>query len=373
MLRGLAAIAVVLYHLQHYIAVPNMGNNPDTLFRFFGVEFSFGAWFFFTLSGFLMAYMIDIGYRGFLPRRLIRIYPTYIVAVAGVLLAKELVFESLAQPNLLRCMTLLPFGATAGGRPMGYPLSVEWTLVYEVFFYLVCAVFATRLTRRLFLPFLAIWSAAIILNANDLMFHVTLSPTESWLLPHWKYIGLSTLNLLFIAGAAAYHIYKRVNGSSRILCSGLGIAGIASFATSRIVRPGLIEILLLGTSFALVVLGVCLCERNATKALPAAGVLGKLGDYSYALYLVHVPVISCLLVVAQYKLGRPMGTGLAMGVFATAMLAGWYFGKFDVALHGYLRKQWDNSRFGGRRKAPHEAPAKSRSGNKAVTSSHASA
>jgi hypothetical protein len=54
-----------------------LSEKPDTYFRFFGVQFSMGVWFFFVLSGFLMSYLIDTGSDRFLIRRLVRIYPTY--------------------------------------------------------------------------------------------------------------------------------------------------------------------------------------------------------------------------------------------------------------------------------------------------------
>jgi len=78
-LRGLAALAVVLDHVHEYLLI--LSGKPDTYFRFFGVQFSMGTWFFFVLSGFLMSYLIDTGSDRFLIRRLVRIYPTYWLAV----------------------------------------------------------------------------------------------------------------------------------------------------------------------------------------------------------------------------------------------------------------------------------------------------
>jgi exopolysaccharide production protein ExoZ len=66
---------VVLFHTHAYLIL--IGGNPDTYFRFFDVRFSYGAWFFFVLSGFPMAYLIDTGYERFLIQRLVRIYPPY--------------------------------------------------------------------------------------------------------------------------------------------------------------------------------------------------------------------------------------------------------------------------------------------------------
>lgn len=61
----------------------------------------------------------------------------------------------MSQPSLLTSMSLLTFG------PIQYTLNVEWTLIYEVFFYLVCSVFAIRTWKKAFLPFLIVWGAGI--------------------------------------------------------------------------------------------------------------------------------------------------------------------------------------------------------------------
>lgn len=75
-----------------------------------------------------MARLIDIGYKNFLIRRLLRIYPSYIIAVVLVVFIKVAIFESVTQPNLLKPLTLLPFGN------IQYVLNVEWTLIYNFFF-----------------------------------------------------------------------------------------------------------------------------------------------------------------------------------------------------------------------------------------------
>jgi exopolysaccharide production protein ExoZ len=44
-MRGLAALAVVLYHVNAYLGI--FCNAPSTPFRVFDVNFSHGVWFFF--------------------------------------------------------------------------------------------------------------------------------------------------------------------------------------------------------------------------------------------------------------------------------------------------------------------------------------
>lgn len=43
-------------------------------------------------------------------------------------MAKVLVFQGITEKDLLKAMTLIPFGE------IQYPLGIEWTLVFEVFY-----------------------------------------------------------------------------------------------------------------------------------------------------------------------------------------------------------------------------------------------
>ena len=63
-LRTVAAVFVVLYHIRSYLML--VGDNNNTIFRVFIEYFSLGALLFFAVSGFLMARLIDIGYKNFL-------------------------------------------------------------------------------------------------------------------------------------------------------------------------------------------------------------------------------------------------------------------------------------------------------------------
>jgi exopolysaccharide production protein ExoZ len=86
-----------------------------------------------------MAWLVDSDSDRFLSRRLVRIYPTYWLAVALTLIGKVALFGTVAIPGLVGAvgaLSLLPFAGK-----VSYVLSVEWTLVYEVFFYAVCAPF----------------------------------------------------------------------------------------------------------------------------------------------------------------------------------------------------------------------------------------
>jgi peptidoglycan/LPS O-acetylase OafA/YrhL len=337
-LRGFAALAVVLYHIRCY--ADSLGGNNGTLFRFFDDHFSYGAWFFFTVSGFLMAYLVDSEYPLFLPRRLLRIYPTYIAAVVMVVFAKVLVFGSITQTNLPRAMLLLPQGTR-----VSYPLMVEWTLVYEVFFYLVCAIFTIgRPLRRAFPFFLIAWSIAIAVCMLHFQADGWLQPKyESWFLPGYRHIAASPHNLLFIAGGLCFYVYKWWPRIPKLAGAVLITAGAAVFLLSEQYVESVRRVGLLGISFALVVYAVCAGERpNKKQSGDSPGWLERFGDYSYALYLIHVSLVTIVLHVARHGFNgqqdRPVTSVYCAIALVLALLAGWWFGKVDLFLHGYFKQ-----------------------------------
>jgi exopolysaccharide production protein ExoZ len=127
MLRAVAALSVVYFHLQH---VPHVGE--------FGVDI------FFVLSGFLMAMLVEArvspGY--FLLQRITRIVPLYWIMTASVFFVAwvhpALLNSTTADAShLLKSLLFIPYFKENGAlHPM---LAVGWTLNYEMFFYATLA------------------------------------------------------------------------------------------------------------------------------------------------------------------------------------------------------------------------------------------
>lgn len=334
--RGIAAVAVVLYHVNCYLEL--MLKAPRTPFRAFDTKFSMGAWFFFSLSGFLMAYIIDTSRDRFLQRRLIRIYPTFWAAVGITLLAKIALFDRVACPRLIRAASLLPFGGN-----VTYPLSIEWTLIYEVFFYFVCAIFATALYHRWFPAFLACWAGAIVTAQHAF-------GLPSPMLPGPGLIFLSIFNLLFIMGGLGYHVYKRLEPTPRArrlllltVCGGVLIYNLNGGSVS-------IGFFGLGLSFTATIVWGALGDRR-DKSAPGGSFFEKLGDASYGLYLIHVPIITCFFFTANQFMGIHNPTILGVVGLVLALVGGWWFGKFDIALQKTLKRRLSRPRSGERQGA----------------------
>jgi len=330
--RGIAAVAVVLYHVKEYLQ--SLCDAPGTPFRVFDYKFGMGAWFFFSLSGFLMAYMIDSSRERFLSRRLARIYPTFWLAVCLTIIVKVALFGTVANPRLIEAASLLPFG----GKP-AYTLGVEWTLIYEVFFYCVCAFFANARLYRLFPAFLACWAAAIA-TANLGFGCVTV------ILPTPGQIVFSLFNLLFIMGGLGYHVYKRLRPTARARRVLLYVVG--GGLLTYYLRDGreLMGFFGLGLIFTGAILWGALGDQR-DKPVPGGSFFERLGDASYGLYLIHVPIMTCVFYLGTRKWNLNYPTTLGLIGTILALIGGWWFGKVDLALQRKWRQRLSRPRPGG--------------------------
>ena len=301
-----------------------------------GISGNIGVIAFFILSGYLMA---DIAHKykpvTFLWHRILRIYPIYWICVVAATALYYLlwlytkpdtsylsnIFAMLTQsPESMFRLVLAPMGF------MDYPLGIEWTLLYEATFYIL--VFLVLASGRIaLLPYFA--SAWLVLIVFALAFMPQLL-TRSFqpLLPG---LPLFTINSAFIFGILAAHIQPRI--AHPLLTIGLGLAIVIQavyFRTSWIE----IEIGVGLTAFSL---GLIALERQ--KRLVQLPWLAKLGDWSYALYLIHVPII-----IATIKVAQPFyqGEWLVLGCVVMALLAASVVGRMDMALYRSLKRFFDD-------------------------------
>ncbi|MDQ7988864.1 MAG: acyltransferase [Candidatus Dactylopiibacterium sp.] len=139
-LRFVAAFLVLVHHVFEELRAHPQVHLPDTLVALGAC----GVDIFFVISGYVMwhstrGFAAGVRATDFLRRRARRIYPIYWACLGLLLLAwaSGLAYRSLAvEPmRLLSSITLIPLA----GRDAPLILGVAWTLVYEMYFYLVCA------------------------------------------------------------------------------------------------------------------------------------------------------------------------------------------------------------------------------------------
>lgn len=298
-LRGIAAIAVVTYHVFDLPIGP------------VGYHFTIGAHgvdVFFVISGFIMyAVARDEQLCKFLARRLTRIFPLYWLATLLYvgLMIKLMGYRPSGTETTLS-LALIPHYSEAH-REQIWPILVPgWTLSYELYFY---ALFALGIAARkvIALP------TALILTMIGL--GLALQPRNAIL------VVATDLRLLeFVLGlllAVAVTSGRPVLGTSAVA---------AAFLAWAAWLMGADKVMVMAASFAIVT--AALAIESGYRAQPIA-LLRHLGDSSYAIYLFHFPALA-VIEYAVRSSGLPADTvaRVSIAVFAIMLAVG-----FGVLIH----------------------------------------
>jgi exopolysaccharide production protein ExoZ len=307
-LRAIAALMVVVFHLQVY-TVPVVLGHPDRLWTGFGMGYS-GVEIFFVLSGFIMVLVHGDQFGQprlawqFLMRRVERIYPMLWIVLVGLIALRWL--DSGALPTAseaLRAFTLWP----TAGEPV---LEASWSLTFEMLFYLV---FALLLLHRRFGAFIAgFWFTLCLVSA-----------VSGYVGPGAELL-LSPYNALFLFGILSAQVFREMRPLQGL---GVFVLGVTLY-----LHVGLGEAygtLVLDTGFRTVVYGVAaagivsgLAAVDIAGRLKVPGVLRFLGDASFSIYLVHVMVMTIVVkVLISLQLDTILGLPAIAAVLILASLA----------------------------------------------------
>lgn len=283
-LRGVAALAVVVFHLG-----------------WTGIA-SFGVQLFFVISGFIICHAGMAAPDRFLLKRLARVVPLYWLATLGVA-AAALVLPALfpatdpTPANLLRSLFFIPYQRADGEA---FPLLfLGWTLNYEMAFYLIFA--GCLLVSRKYAPWLAL-AALLVLMAARPMLAPFAFPFEFWTRP---------ILFHFVTGIMAWLWWSdRSESLGKLPISLAATAALALFA-------GFVSGLWQGWSAVLPVdalagalLLLSVLRLDGALRWPALVLL--IGDASYSLYLLHPYAVEAI-----DRLVHPFGSDVA-GIFWSA-------------------------------------------------------
>lgn len=320
-LRFFAAALIVLYHVIHYsldmkvVAADGLTRSPPML--------SSGTTVFFVISGFLMAGLIErTPPARFLAHRILRIYPAYLIAVALVCAAKIAIFGDFPPFMVARALTLFPSG------PMPYPLGVEWTLVYEVFFYFVSTALCFMPSAAVQKTCVAAWAVLLVVANGGLAGRFTAH------LPTAGQIAFSYFNAAFIAGMVIWWSRDKISlPPLPAFAAGLLIIVLAY----RIPDDGPLV-----ARYLISVVGAVLLVKAASEPRTTAlfarrySLLTTLGDGSYGLYLLHVPVITIIFATFSHQ-----GIGLSAFAMAAAFLLGSLYGLAEFRIYRDVLRRID--------------------------------
>ncbi|MCM7152192.1 acyltransferase family protein [Enterobacter kobei] len=137
LLRGMAALFVVLFHFRGYLNGVYAQKDLGTIL--FGSG-AFGVDLFFMISGFIIALSTQsiTSKTVFAIRRFFRIYPAFIVIF---IIGSLLVYRFDSSENILRGMFFIHRDYSVSSPGFGYNvLGPAWTLTYEIYFYTLFAI-----------------------------------------------------------------------------------------------------------------------------------------------------------------------------------------------------------------------------------------
>ena len=313
-LRFFAALAVVVSHLSERGIVPPL----DGLVYFFDGGRTAVA-FFFVLSGFVLTYNYRAfsGWRGireFYLARIARIYPTvlfaFVLAAIGVAYAYahraegllfswyslddhvEIFLGASGVAQLLTATGWLPSASL--NQPWNGP---AWSITCEMFFYALFPALVVFLRRGRLARLLSALSIVFALQLTWIFVVAPLFPpnqagflVSQFPLPHLPE---------FVAGVAAGISFERggrewlEGGVRREAFIGTGVFAFIALSQFHPVNPAY---LVMTPAFVLLVLGFAVAPRGSRSSWLAFGPLVLLGEASFALYLIHTPLINIYLI-----------------------------------------------------------------------------
>lgn len=330
-LRGGAALLVAAMHIPMNANIPAQVAGWSDLVRhgYYSVDL------FFVLSGFIMQHVYGgvfgagpfspMSARRFLLARFARIYPLHLfslsllVAAAGAqYLASTYATETSMPfgfffdlPALATNLLLVQSWGITNYPSWNFPswsISTEWA-AYLLFPFLVPAVIGARWRAGLAVV-IAFFVLAIIASGGR-----GLDVTD---FPH----AMMRCSSEFLIGMVAYRVYRR-GLFQRILqrdaaCATvlIALAAVFNFALPDIVVVPVVCLLILSCSF----------NRSGFARVFQSPPWQALGNMSYSIYMLHIPVLRVLTIAARHMCGMPEELGLIrysafVVVFFTVVLA----------------------------------------------------
>jgi peptidoglycan/LPS O-acetylase OafA/YrhL len=338
LLRGLAALAVLLFHISYMLG----SLSPSLDKGYLAVDF------FFVLSGFVISANYHVTVRPaitwstFLAARLARLWPLFILStlLGAVVVVMKLsrdtgffdgqgVFLTLAQ----NCLMLPSFLKIYGIDRLFIFNGASWSVFFEFVVNLVFFAVLRGLSLKPLLALSAVLAGLLLFIAQA---HGSLD--GGWSAATLQ-VGAARVLFGFTAGMATYALSRQM----RFRVSGrLGVAVVLGLCLCLFLvffasGNWLIECALVILGFPLLVFLASRCELAGLMALLG----GRLGDISYSVYLLQTPVMLFVAGASQALIGRRIaefaplsGVTFVIGMLGLSYLSWRYF---ELPARDYLR------------------------------------
>jgi peptidoglycan/LPS O-acetylase OafA/YrhL len=285
--------------------------------------------YFFVLSGFVMALAYyrpekRFDFRSYWTARFSRIYPIYILAFLLTALYYLELMAKMKSPKIWANIFL--YQAWVPRYSQSFNMAA-WSLSVEAFFYIIFPFLAMLMprfsTRRIVGFSLGFWVVSQLLHS---VLYMQMMPEGHLLLLYFPIFHLSSF-LLGVSGGVWYlaktpNIVVDQKTNRRWLLLALALVALALMGRTRL--PALfvnfsLDVGLLAPFFLLIVLTLALDTTKVSRWLSRPQLV-LLGDASYALYILHVPV-RWWIERGLAAMGNPVSFGTMYYFYMPSMIA----------------------------------------------------
>ncbi|MDO7842390.1 acyltransferase family protein [Sphingomonas immobilis] len=297
--RGLAALAVLMWHYQHFF-YPVGAHAPVAGFEalepgrhLFSYLYGYGLYavpIFWMISGFVFAsvyYGAEMTARAFFVNRLSRLYPLHLITLCVVALLQAIAWRQLGVNLIFGNNDLYHFGlqllfASNWGFERGYSFNAPiWSVSVEVLIY---ALF--WLTRR----WLPRWGIALPLALSGALLALKLTTPGNLILQ---------CGYFFFLGVTVCRLHEALRDDRAMLAALVFAMITAGFVTLAVGNESMRQLIGLPGLFGGAILALVAVEAAAPRSLRAVATL--VGDNTYGMYLWHVPVqLLAFILLAPY-------------------------------------------------------------------------
>ncbi|QCR36354.1 acyltransferase [Nissabacter sp. SGAir0207] len=344
-LRGIAAVAVLLTHHYGFIQIPK--TEP------FGILFSCASWgvdLFFIISGFIAAYTIPPGVAGYAPalnyfvQRLIRIVPLYyLLTLSSFGADSEMWWKS------IKSMLFIPAGNTSlpasaiGPIYGGARIGQGWTLNYEMFFYFIVALSFMFGKKKWVFTALALGTIIIM---PLIAFGVPadyLSHGFQFSLP---YLSMMThpIILEFLLGVLIGVLYPKINARLTLLWWALILATVWVFVVNTYsLNTNVHGIHTRGWYLALLIVALLKLEKCGYAIKNP--LLLYVGTISYSIYLLQFNIQNIFIKLFKHASGGVITHPywlMLLSISTTFIVAHFTHKYIEDRFSQFLKKKWAN-------------------------------